>query len=120
MKQMKKVLAWLLLFAMVFSGIPAYDAKAEEADVIINALDYGVDPTGEADSTEAIWNALAAAKEAEAGGKSVILEFPEGEYHIYKDKAQTRKYHTSNTNSIENPVKTIGFLVEEHENLTID
>ena len=121
MKQKRKFLAWLLLLALVFTSIPAIPASAEnEADKVINVLDYGADPTGEADSTEAIWNALQAAKEAEADGSSVTLEFPEGEYHIYKDKAQKREYHTSNTNSIENPVKTIGFLVEEHENLTID
>ena len=85
-----------------------------------SALDYGADPTGASDSAQAIWEALEAAKAAEAEGKSVTLEFPEGEYHIYKDKAQTRVYHTSNTNSIENPTKTIGLLVEEHKNLTID
>ena len=48
------------------------------------------------------------------------MEFPKGEYHIYKAKAQLREYHTSNTNSIEHPEKTIGILVEGHENLTID
>lgn len=87
---------------------------------VLNALDYGADPTGASDSTVAIQKALADAKELEDQGKSVTLEFPCGEYHIYKDKAFTREYHTSNTNSIENPVKTIGLLIEEHENLTID
>ena len=121
MKQKRKFLAWLLLLAMVFTSIPAIPAKAEVAtDKVINALDYGVDPTGETDSTEAIWEALQAAKEAEADGSSVTLVFPEGEYHIYKDYAQKRNYHTSNTNSIENPVKTIGLLIEDHENLTVE
>ena len=121
MKQKRKFLAWLLLLALVFTSIPAVPANAETTtDKVINAVDFGADPTGEMDSTEAIWNALQAAKEAQADGSSVTLEFPEGEYHIYKDKAQKREYHTSNTNSIENPVKTIGFLVEDHENLTID
>ena len=123
MKTARKMLAWVLMFAMILTGMPltASEAKAAEgSDVVINALDYGADPTGAADSAEAIWAALCAAKEAEAEGKSVTLEFPEGEYHIYKDKAETREYHTSNTNSIENPIKTIGLLVEEHQNLTID
>ena len=121
MKQKRKFLAWLLLLALIFTSIPAIPANAESAsDKVIDVLDYGADPTGETDSTEAIWNALQAAKEAQADGSSVTLEFPEGEYHIYKDKAQTREYHTSNTNSIENPVKTIGFLIEDQENLTID
>ena len=123
MKRMKKIVAWMLLFVLVFTSVPSFETAAKEAsedDVVINALDYGVDPTGEADSTVAIQKAFAAAKEAEADGKKVTLEFPEGEYHIYKDYAEKRQYHTSNTNSIENPTKTIGLLIEGHENLTVD
>ena len=122
MKNAGRLLAWLLVFSMLISAMPGIRAAAEEADgtVVVNALDFGADPTGAADSTEAIQRALAAARELENQGKSVTLEFPKGEYHIYKDKALTREYHTSNTNSIENPVKTIGLLIEEHENLTID
>ena len=87
MKQKRKFLAWLLLLALVFTSIPAVPANAETTtDKVINAVDFGADPTGEMDSTEAIWNALQAAKEAQADGSSVTLEFPEGEYHIYKDK----------------------------------
>ena len=119
MEKMRKILAWIMAVSMLFSLVPsvAMEARAEDT-VVINAMDYGADPTGAIDSAVAIWNALEAAKEYE--GKSVVLEFPKGEYHIYKDKAQTREYHTSNTNSIENPIKTIGFLIEEQENLTID
>ena len=119
MKNARKLLAWLLVFTMLLSALPPIQAAAETA-VTINALDYGADPTGATDSTVAIQNALSAAKELEEQGKSVTLEFPYGEYHIYKDKALSREYHTSNTNSIENPIKTIGFLIEEHENLTVD
>lgn len=124
MGNMKKLLAWVLVFSMLLSAMPAlsFSAAAETAGdaVVVNAMDYGADPTGAADSTEAIQKALAAAKELEDQGKSVTLEFPRGEYHIYKDRAETREYHTSNTNSIENPIKTIGILVEGHRNLTID
>ena len=124
MGNIRKIIAWLLVFSMFLSAVPAMapQAAAEAASdaVVLNALDYGADPTGAADSTVAIQKALAAAKELEAQGKSVTLEFPRGEYHIYKDKAFTREYHTSNTNSIENPIKTIGFLIEEHKNLTVD
>ena len=123
MKRMRKIVAWMLLFVLVLTSVPSFETDAKvisEDGVVINVLDYGADPTGEADSTEAIWNALQAAKEAEADGTQVTLEFPKGEYHIYKDKAQKREYHTSNTNSIQNPIKTIGFLIEDHENLTID
>ena len=119
MKKATKLLAWLLVFSMLLSGMPVIRANAETA-AVVNAMDYGADPTGATDSTVAIQKALDAAKELEEQGKSVTLFFPNGEYHIYKDKAFTREYHTSNTNSIENPIKTIGFLIEEHKNLTID
>ena len=124
MRTTRKLLAWVLLFGMVLGLLPSaatpVSAVGTGDAVVINAMDYGADPTGAADSTEAIWAALEAAKELEAAGKTVTLEFPKGEYHIYKDKAQTREYHTSNTNSIENPVKTIGLLIEAHQNLTLD
>ena len=124
MKNIRKLVSWILVFSMLLSLVPAVAtrAAAESASdsVVLNAMDYGADPTGAADSTVAIQNALAAAKELEDQGKSVTLEFPYGEYHIYKDKAEVREYHTSNTNSIENPEKTIGLLIEEHKNLTID
>ena len=124
MKNARRFLAWMLVFSMLMTGMPsvALRASAEPVGeaVVVNALDYGADPTGAADSTVAIQKALEAAKALEDQGKTVTLEFPHGEYHIYKDKAHTREYHTSNTNSIENPIKTIGLLVEGHKNLTID
>ncbi|MBQ8355240.1 MAG: S-layer homology domain-containing protein [Oscillospiraceae bacterium] len=121
MGNLRKLVAWVLVFAMVLSAVPKLSASAEEAgSAVLSALDFGADPTGAADSTVAIQKALAAAKELEEQGKAVTLVFPQGEYHIYKDKAETREYHTSNTNSIENPIKTIGLLIEEHKNLTID
>ena len=124
MKNVRKILAWVLLLCMTFSLLPSLAAqvKAESIgdSVVINPMDYGADPTGAVDSTEAIWAALQAAKVLEGEGKSVTLKFPKGEYHIYKDRAQTREYHTSNTNSIENPTKTIGILIEGHTNLTVD
>lgn len=95
--------------------------EKKESDVVIDVLDYGADPNGVNDSAVAIWEAFEAAKEASQNGeKHVTVNFPKGEYHIYKDKAQRREYHTSNTNSIENPVKTIGILLEEQKNLTIE
>ena len=95
MKNARRFLAWMLVFSMLMTGMPsvALRASAEPAGeaVVVNALDYGADPTGAADSTVAIQKALEAAKELEAQGKSVTLEFPRGEYHIYKDKAFKRK-----------------------------
>ncbi len=92
----------------------------ETGAVTINPVDYGADPTGQNDSAEAVWRAFEAAKEATANGAShVTVEFPEGEYHIYKDRVQQREYHTSNTNSIENSTKWIGLLIEGQENFTL-
>ena len=124
MGKIKRALAWVLVLTMILSAMPLLPlrvaAETVGDTVVLSALDFGADPTGATDSAVAIQNALAAAKELEDAGKSVTLQFPTGEYHIYKDKSLTREYHTSNTNSIENPIKTIGLLVEGHRNLTID
>lgn len=122
-KGIQKAVSLLLALALVLGiAVPPLESRAEEKNTVqINALDYGADPSGVNDSAEAIWQALQAAQAAsEDGKKKVILNFPKGEYHIYKDRAQQREYHTSNTNSIENPVKTIGILVENQKNLTIE
>ena len=119
----KKLLTWLLLCSLLLgnlSFLPAQAKEKEDKAVHLDASEYGIDPTGEKDSTEAVQKALAAAKKEEEKGQKVVLEFPRGEYQIYKDKAEVRNYHTSNTNSLEHPQKTIGILIEEHKNLTID
>lgn len=114
-----KGLAFGILLAPLTVDMPTAQAAGE--DVVIDAVDYGADPTGQKDSTSAIQDAFAAAKHAtEEGAASVTVSFPEGEYHIYKDYAATREYHTSNTNSIDNPIKTIGLLIEDQENFTLE
>ena len=119
-----KILAVILSFCMALTPFPA-SVSAEpsvhaETGTVIDASDFDVDPTGQTDSTRGIQEAFAAAKEAkEAGAQSVTVSFPKGEYHIYKDFAEKREYHTSNTNSIENPEKTIGILIEDQEDLTL-
>ncbi len=119
----KAIWNWILIFGMLvqsFAFMPQRVYAAESGGVVINPVDYGADPTGKTDSAEAIWAAFEAAKEAtEAGADHVTVDFPKGEYHIYKDRAQQREYHTSNTNSIENPVKWIGLLIEDQENFTM-
>ena len=78
MKNARKLLAWLLIFSMLLSGMPTIRAAAEAADetAVVNALDYGADPTGATVSTVAIQKALDAAKELEDQGKSVTLNIP--------------------------------------------
>ncbi|WP_045517148.1 right-handed parallel beta-helix repeat-containing protein [Neobacillus niacini] len=52
--------------------------------------------------------------------EEIILSFPKGIYHFYPDHAPKRAFHTSNTDSRRHPIKTVCFLIEEQENLTIE
>lgn len=124
-KTISRILGLFLVLTLLFqpmTGLAKKDKKgAEKSDIVIDVLEYGADPTGINDSAEAVWKALEEAKKVSDGGKNAVtVNFPKGEYHIYKDKAQQREYHTSNTNSIENPIKTIGILIEGQKNLTIE
>ena len=84
---------------------------------ILRVTDYGADPAGEQDSTQAVQAALEAARNTSG---PVTLLFPKGEYHFYKDFAPKRLYHTSNTDSCSHPEKTIAILIEDQEDLTLD
>ena len=54
MGNLHKLVAWVLVFAMILSAMPKLSASAEEADTaVLNALDFGADPTGAADED---WN----------------------------------------------------------------
>lgn len=132
---MKRLLAMLLACVLVLSEFPVYADETDKGatleentmtastDVVIDATEYGADPSGMKDSAEAIWAAFEAAKEAsENGTKSVTVYFPKGEYHVYKDRAQQREYHTSNTSSTDSAyhIKHIGILIEDQKNLTIE
>lgn len=114
------ILVLCMLMQLVWPGIPHVKAQGVQT-AVINPVDFGADPTGARDSTRAIWDAFEAAKKAvQDGAESVVVSFPKGEYHIYKDYAQKREYHTSNTNSTQSPEKTIGLLIEDQENFTLD
>ncbi len=80
------IIVMCILLGVFALGSLAVHAE-ETGAVTINPVDYGADPTGQNDSAEAVWHAFEAAKEATANGAShVTVEFPEGEYHIYKDR----------------------------------
>lgn len=83
----------------------------------IDVTEYGADPTGEKDSTNAIWEALESAKQMSG---QVVINFPTGTYQLQKGTSQQRKYHTSNTNSIEYPVKYIALLIENQEDIILN
>lgn len=84
---------------------------------VLCVTDYGADPAGEKDSTMAVQAALEAARNTPG---PVTLRFPKGEYHFYKDNAQKRVWHTSNTDSCSHPEKTAAILLEDQEDLTLD
>ncbi|NWQ40730.1 right-handed parallel beta-helix repeat-containing protein [Bacillus sp. EB106-08-02-XG196] len=52
--------------------------------------------------------------------EDTILSFPKGVYHFYPDHAPKREFHTSNTDTRRNPIKTVCFLIEEQEDLTVE
>lgn len=62
---------------------------------------------------QALWDCQ---KEAEP----VCLKFPKGVYHFYKEEAAVRRIHTSNTDSVDYPEKSIGILLEELEGFCLD
>lgn len=98
------------------------EGQEQKEEAVIYASDYGADPTGTFDSAQAVIDTFAAAKAAsEAGAKSVRVEFEKGTYQIWKDKCEVRLAHTSNTSSTDGyGMKTIGLLIEEQENLTVE
>ncbi|MDN3017455.1 glycosyl hydrolase family 28-related protein [Paenibacillus sp. BSR1-1] len=89
----------------------------QECKKVINVTDFGADPSGQTDSTDAIWRAFESAKETEG---PVVIDFPLGTYQLQKGTAQKRVYHTSNTNSIEYPVKHIALLLEEQNHVIVN
>lgn len=123
MRKVNKVIALLIticMFTTIFTNISVTEVLAntdEKESTIIDVTDFGADPSGKRDSTIAIQKALEAAKEVDG---NVKLNFPKGEYSIYKDFAEQRQYHTSNTSSLNNPTKWIGILIEDQNNLTVE
>lgn len=82
-----------------------------------NVLDFGGDNNSKRCNELPLQNALNSIRELE---EDSVLIFPKGEYHFYKDNAPHFVVHTSNTDSLKNPDKTFGFLVENCKNLVID
>lgn len=113
----KKLTALVLAVSMMNFAPVGWDVQAEESGTVIDVTDYGADPSGKHDSTEAVMAALEEAKTME--GKKT-LSFPYGEYRFDEDHSTTRVYHTSNTSSRSYPEKKIGILLEDVENLTIE
>lgn len=83
----------------------------------IDVTYFGADPTGQVDSTEAIWKAFEYAKTMQG---QVVIDFPTGTYQLQKGTSQKREYHTSNTDSIRFPIKHIALLLEDQEQVILN
>lgn len=127
MKRIKSVIALMLIVCMVLTepGILQITAKAQQPErnaevTIIDVTDYGADPGGYYDSALAVQAAIE--KAAELDGEPTIINFPKGEYHIYPDYSEKRDLYVSNTSGTNQAVKkkTIGILLEDMENVTIE
>ena len=126
----KKSIAILMIFCMVLSifafpvNVNAQENQTEpqtetQGATVIDAMQFGVDPSGSRDSMPAIRKLIAAAKEMEG---PVILDFPKGEYQIYPDKAFEKELYMSNTVGADQnyKMKKIGFLFEDMQDVTLE
>lgn len=129
MEVLKRAAVILLTLCLVLSGLDlgGITAFAESADpaegvdaVVINVTDYGADPSGARDSAVAVQKAIEAVRALE--GQPVILNFPQGEYHIYPENAAKRDLYVSNTCGTDQNYKnkTIGILLEDLNNVTVE
>ena len=100
-----------------------YVAKTENNHVIY-VTDFGADPSGKTDSTEAVIRALEQAKKFRQQDleKGITLDFPKGVYHFYPDRAEERELSVSNTVGADPEYKNkkIGILVEDLSHITIE
>lgn len=111
----------LTLFSIVYPQ--EVDAETDgnvNERTVINITDYGAVPDSGDDAGPAIEKAILAAKEIDG---PVVINFPNGEYDFFPEGAQKTTYYISNTASEEqNPdvTKTIGILLKEVEDITIE
>ncbi|MCI9426673.1 MAG: hypothetical protein HFI81_02805 [Eubacterium sp.] len=98
-KKWEKIISCLTATAIMLQlflplSLTAWAKEGQERteETIIHAEEYGADPYESKDSAQAIQRAFEAAREAkEAGAAKVVVDFPKGEYHIYKDYAEKRE-----------------------------
>ena len=100
-----------------------YVAKTENNHVIY-VTDFGADPSGKTDSTEAVIRALEQAKKFRQQDleKGITLDFPKGVYHFYPARAEERELYVSNTVGADPEYKNkkIGILVEDLSHIIIE
>ena len=126
-KVKKKLVTLLMALCMTVPSTGSFGGVAEAADegekIVIDVTEYGADPTGATDSTPAIKKAIEEAKkETDKSNIPVVINFPEGRYDIYPDKAEERKLYISNTTGAREQYedKKIGILIEGMDNVTVE
>lgn len=119
MRKFGKIFLTLFLAINSFIGTIQIQAESSSKDdgIVLNVTDYGADPSGKLDSTNALKEALEDAKKSD---QPVTINFPKGEYHFWKDYATKRIYHTSNTSSLSYPEKMIAILMEDMKDVTLE
>ena len=126
MKKRRRILslfsAACLAITGIVSGAGVQKAEAAARTEVIDVTDYGVYPDSGKDSAIGIQKAIAAAKDATKEGKEVKINFPEGRYDIYPDKAIERELYVSNTVGADqnNKMKKIGIFLEDMDHVTVD
>ncbi|MFJ7936079.1 discoidin domain-containing protein [Sporosarcina sp. NPDC096371] len=94
--------------------------NVKEETTVINVTDYGAVPDSGLDAGPAVQQAIAAAKEIEG---PVTLNFPSGNYDFFPEGATKLPYFISNTASESqnaDVTKTIGILIKEMKDVTIE
>jgi len=86
---------------------------------VVEVDSFGADPTGRTDSAPAV---VAALRHAKALHRPVRIVFSKGTYQLYPEHAETRELYVSNTVGADQRYrnKTIGLLVEDMQDVTID
>lgn len=126
MKKRRRILSLVFAACLVITGIVSgagvQKAEAAARTEVIDVTDYGVYPDSGKDSAIGIQKAIAAAKDATKEGKEVKINFPEGRYDIYPDKAIERELYVSNTVGADqnNKMKKIGIFLEDMDHVTVE
>lgn len=84
---------------------------------VVDATTFGFNPNSSADGALAA-KQLIEHLQARTDTSHVVVQFAKGTYHIYPDSAFVREYYVSNHDQ-DNP-KTVGFALEDLQNITID
>jgi len=86
---------------------------------VVEVDSFGADPTGRTDSAPAV---VAALRHAKTLHRPVTIAFSQGTYQLYPEHAEIRELYVSNTVGADQRYrdKTIGLLVEDMHDVTID